>query len=244
MSLPIRRPTLSRAADDLCRHIRKFNKTEPRDAEGQWSLVGAAKKLLTGTPEKLHDDEATTRAAFEFHDAPTGLTAKVEGIRSSGPLQSTYVDVSITGRDGQPVGGAVRTIRPADQKTVHFDGMALEPGAQGHGFATRYNAATDEALRANGIERATTFASMNVGGYSNARMGYDFDGGRGDVATRALAAAPKYSAEVQAEIHRVANDPKATPLEFAMIGHAPGAKTWPGKEIMLGSMWGGVRPLS
>ena len=36
---------------------------------------------------------------------------------------------------------------------------------------------------------------------------------------------------------------KASPLDLAMVGHTPGAKTWPGKEIMLESDWQGVKML-
>ncbi len=45
------------------------------------------------------------------------------------------------------------------------------------------------------------------------------------------------------EFWRIRRDPASTPLDVAMVGHTPGATTWPGKEIMLDSDWQGVKML-
>ena len=198
-----------------------------------------------GSPETLHSDEQAIRDAHDFHDEKTGLTAKVTSIRAGGPESSTYVDVTITDRDGTVVGQATRTIRPPGQKTVQNDGIALRSNVQGQGFATRFNAHSEAAYRAHGIEKVTTQANIDVGGYSNARAGFDFDsaGSRSGVAGLARSKGSRYPPDVQAEIERVASNPSASAVEFAMIGHTEGASMWPGKEIMLGSMWGGVKVL-
>jgi hypothetical protein len=197
-----------------------------------------------GDPADLHDD-AAIRETFGYHDAKTGLTAEVQSIRSSGPQFSTYVDIAIRDGDGKQIGQIVRTVRPAGEKEVRADGMALRPGHQGQGFASRYNAKTEDAYRSYGIERVTTNANIDVGGYSNARGGYDFatSDARSTVARAATSARSRFDGNVQREIDRVATNPKASPIDFAMIGHTPGATMWPGKEIMLGSNWEGVKIL-
>jgi GNAT superfamily N-acetyltransferase len=198
-----------------------------------------------GTPEMLHDDEATIRGVFGYQDEQSGMVAEVSSIRSQGEGFSTYVTVDVKDRDGRVVGGIERTVRPADQKTVQADGMALRPGVQGQGFATRYNAKTETAYKAHGIERVTTYADIDVGGYSNARMGYDFADSysRGRVVDRAVEVGRRFTPEIRAEINRVSGIADATPIEFAMIGYQAGASVWPGKSIMLGSGWNGVKEL-
>jgi 8-oxo-dGTP pyrophosphatase MutT (NUDIX family) len=198
---------------------------------------------VTGIPSQLHDDEAAIHATFNYHDEKTGLSAEVTSIRGGG--RSTYIDIEIKDRNGNVVGSATRTIRPADQLTVQHDGMAIEPNVQGHGFATRYNAHTEQIYRNFGIHYVTTEAGLNVGGYSNARMGFDFanDFSRREVARRFESAAPSLPASLRTEIDRLVSDPHTTPIEFAMLGYTPGATTWPGKELMLGSTWSGLKTL-
>ena len=141
--------------------------------------------------------------------------------------------------------GTVRTIRPAGQATVRHDGMALQPGFQGQGFATRFNAHAEESYRAHGIERVTTNANIDVGGYSHARAGYDFADGnaRASAIVHMVQTSGKYSPDVRAEVNAAIGNHNVTPIELAMIGHTPGATTWPGKEMLLGSMWEGVKTL-
>jgi hypothetical protein len=173
----------------------------------------------------------------------------------------TYVDISVTDRDGNIVGGGTRAIRPAQFASVDHAGFALEPGFQGQGFMARYNQQAEQSYRDNGIQQINIHASGGtttgahssqgapgtqlVGGYAWARAGYDFAhaGARGDVHQSATRLGSKYSPEVRAAITRIGQDPHSTPLDYAMIGWSPGAKTWPGKEIMLASSWDGVKRL-
>ena len=203
-----------------------------------------------GGPELLHDDEATINATYNYTDEKTGLTAEVSRISNTGPHMSTYVSIDIKDRDGNVIGNAERIIRPPDQRTVEHGGMAFEGPFQGQGFASRYNAHVEDAYRENGIEKITLNANFDVGGYAWARAGYDFSGGggrhsggRASVAARARKEGRKFNPDVQAEIERVASNPNASPIDFAMIGHQPGVSTWPGKQIMLGSVWEGVKTL-
>lgn len=215
-----------------------------RDEHGQFAPTGG-----TGSPEALHDDEHAITAAFNYEDHQTGMTAEVSRIsgREGGPQGVTYVSITIRDRDGHEVGQAERAILPAGQRTVRHDGMALEPGMQGQGFATRFNAHAEESYRAHGIEKITTTANIDVGGYSHARAGYDFatPDARRQVAELALARRSRFSDPIKAEIDRVAGNPHSSPIDFAMIGHGqPGQPVdWPGKQIMLGSQWEGVKTL-
>jgi GNAT superfamily N-acetyltransferase len=197
-----------------------------------------------GKPGALHDEQ-TIRNTFNFYDEQTGMTAEVASIRSGGPGSSTYVDVNIMDRDGNIVGQAVRTIRPPGQRTVQHDGMALHPGMQGQGFATRFNTHAEASYREHGIKQITTTANIDVGGYSHARAGYDFvnNDARAEALVHVAIQTGNYGDGIRAEVNRLIRDPGATPIEIAMIGHTPGAKTWPGKEMLLGSMWEGVKTL-
>jgi len=222
-----------------------------RDDHGRFGSGGGGK-----TPEQLHDDEATIKGIYNYTDEKTGLSTRVDSIRSNGPGFSTYVSGSILDRAGNVVGGFERDIRPAGQATVHHGGMVLEEEHQGQGFATRFNVRAEAAYREHGIKRITLNANIDVGGYSWARAGYEFNdsggsgrhggggsAGRQNVIDRAHKIGAKFNLSVQAEIRRVANNPHSSPIDFAMIGHQKGAETWPGKQIMLGSMWDGVKEL-
>lgn len=201
---------------------------------------------IDGAIDQLRDDDHAIHAAFDYKDGPTGLTVSVDSVRRQGTGHSSvYVSAYIRDANGEIVGGAEHTIRPADQRTAALDGLVLNPGIQGQGFAARYMAQVEDAYRAHGVEKLTGVANIDVGGYAWARSGWDFSdqSGRHDVAIRAREVGRKFSPEVQAEIRRVSDDPNSSAVEFAMIGWTPGASTWPGKQIMLGSNWGMVKQL-
>jgi hypothetical protein len=162
----------------------------------------------------------------------------------------------VVDRDGNIVGGGTRAINAASMGTVSHAGFALDRGVQGQGFMTRYNAQAEQSYRDHGISQITIHASGGnaggmqfVGGYAWARAGYDFaPTSRADVAarwgsTKATGDASRYPPEVRAKIAKVASDPAASPLDYAMIGWTPGATMWPGKEIMLDTSWDGVKDL-
>jgi hypothetical protein len=198
------------------------------------------------------------RAAYNYKDEKSGLTAKVTDIqREGGYVQDEAdfieVEIKIYDKSGAEVGQAYRTIvRPSGDKPgyVSHEDFELNPGVQGTGFGSRWNARAEEVYREQGMDRVTLGANIDVGGYAWARAGYDFqpkgdDGydSRQVVASHARQKAGNYDAATRAEIDRVASNPKASPIDFAMIGYVPGATTWPGKEIMLESSWSGVKEL-
>jgi hypothetical protein len=239
-----------RAAFSFSTTTDPLDRTYKRDKDGRFGSGDGSGK----TPEMLHDDEATIKGVYNYTDEATGLSTRVDSIRSNGPGFSTYVSGSILDRGGNVVGGFERDIRPAGQATVHHGGLVLAADAltratsgdiQGQGFATRYNAATEAAYREHGIKKITLNANIDVGGYAWAKAGYQFASphARQTVADRAHIKGLKFNPDVQAKIRAVANNPHSSPIDFAMIGHEPGASTWPGKQIMLGSNWDGVKEL-
>jgi hypothetical protein len=91
---------------------------------------------------------------------------------------------------------------------------------QGQGFATRFNAHAEEAYRAYGIERITTNANIDVGGYSHARAGYDFadDNARAAAVVHMATQAHRYPKAIREQVNAAIRNHNVTPIELAMIG--------------------------
>lgn len=220
-----------------------FLRTNPfHDSKGRFASGHGG----SGGPVAMHDP-AVIASTYNYHDTQTGLTTQVESVRPS-PGGSTYVDISIKDADGNRVGSASRTIRPADQARVAHSGIFIEPQFQGKGFATRYNRQVEQSYRDHGIQQIDIHASGGGqwnGGYTWAKAGYDFTGSsRGDVAALVtIVHARNYPPAVQAHFARIAADPHASPIDYAMVGWQPGATMWPGKEVMTQVSWDGVKTL-
>jgi len=216
---------------------------------------------IGGSPDAMHE-EAQLRAAYEFTDPVTGYRTEVVGIHGPGesnpdlnewrqhrtvPPGRTMVRIAVLDADGNEIGQACRTIHPASQARVNHNFLVLDEGQRGQGFATRFNAHAEETYRANGIRMITLHANIDVGGYAWARAGYDFRNGTTRSKTTMYAfqesVSRGYSKDIVDEFWQVRRNPDATPLDIAMVGHTPGATTWPGKEIMLDSDWQGVKVL-
>jgi len=189
-------------------------------------------------------DEATIRKAYEYHDAQTGLSARVSKITDHGPGKPVEVELTFHDRGGVKVGDGIRVVEP-DGHSVHHEALILSGPVQGQGFATRFNQNAERSYRTAGIDQIKLLANVDVGGYAWARAGYDFqnDRARGKVAHRATKMLGEFTAAEQAQIRAVLDDPDFTPLAMAMAGWRPGATMWPGKRIMLGTSWGGVKKL-
>jgi hypothetical protein len=104
-----------------------------------------------------------------------------------------------------------------------------------------------DSYKRNGVTEMTLTANNDVGGYAWARAGFEFASptARSGVAMDAvkLVKRQRFDEATRAEIRRVADNPTASPADFAMIGWKPGATMWPGKEIMLRSQWDAVMRL-
>lgn len=241
---------MSLSQADISRKIRVFQILRGRHSlpaqPGQryrhgWIPIGDdATDKFVGTMR----DEATIRRAYEYHDPTTGLSARVTKITDHGPGKPVEVECQIHDRAGVKVGDALRVIE-ADGHSVHHNALILEGPVQGQGFATRYNQNAERTYRSAGIDQIELLANVDVGGYSWARAGYDFQNrrARGKVSHRATKMLAEFSPEDRAAVQAVLDDPEFTPLAMAMAGWRPGATMWPGKRIMLGSSWGGVRKL-
>lgn len=203
-------------------------------------------------PASMHT-VAAIRATYDYTDPVTGMRAVVTRPNGDGdPQRSTYVYVNILDRHGNLVGTAERTIHASGQASVLHGGIALNGDVQGQGFATRWNQQVESGYRANGIKQIHLHASgggMN-GSYTWARAGYEFGdaGSRGDVARHfeVAAGAQRFhrgGPEIHAAVTKLAADPHASPIDFAMVGWQPGATTWFGKETLLQVSWEGVKTL-
>jgi GNAT superfamily N-acetyltransferase len=189
--------------------------------------------------------KSAIKSTYERKDAETGLSTKVERITVNGDSSERpgwkKVDI-IVYEGGEDVGAATFDISP-DGRNVHHSEMVLADGMQGQGFATRTMVHVLDSYHRHGVAEMTLTANLHVGGYAWARAGFDFASPQArseladDVRRRAGA---RYDPAVHGEIERVSANPNSSPADFAMIGHSPGAKSWPGKEMLLASTWDAV----
>lgn len=151
---------------DIARKIRTFQILRGRhSAPGQryrhgWIPIGDdGADTFVGTMR----DEATIRKAYDYHDEPTGLTARVSKITDHGPGEPVEVEVTIHDRNGNKVGEAGRVVE-RDGHGMYHDALTLDGPVQGQGFATRYNQNAERTYRAAGIDEIRLLANDDVGG--------------------------------------------------------------------------------
>lgn len=164
---------------------------------------------------------------------------------------------NIRDKDGNSVGTINRTINfNADgfPTEVHNDYLRLDHEAQGQGIARDVYRRQENYFIQQGVPKITIHANIDVGGYAWASAGYDYQTAveaRDHVAYMARRARGMFGPDdnVTKELAKLqrwmaANPTKfPTPWEVSRIGYTPGATTWPGKELMLGSSWMAVRKM-
>lgn len=152
---------------------------------------------------------------------------------------------------------------------VHEE-LVLDPQVRGQGFASEFNRSLTDWYRSQGVERIELTANIDVGGYAWASHGYDFadEGSAARVARRLgsqeyqyrsraarlrldgdTSAADELDAQAAAAVALLERAEKAgfgspeypTPFEFSQVGRTPGARSWLGRDVMLGSNWEGVK---
>lgn len=205
------------------------------------------------------------RAAYEYEDAETGLRTLIDHMSVDPDGRYVRVGIRIQNADGVELGGSRRIWRVEDDGslTVHHSVLNLDRTVQGGGFGQRFNARAEAAYRAAGVTEIDLEANLDVGGYTWATQGYDFNGAA-DLATvakrfRKLAQQdPAVASEIQALLKRstarhFAAGTHPTPFEWAMLGRDRAASQrrpdgreillWPGKQTMLGSKWKGRKTI-
>ena len=189
------------------------------------------------------------------------------------------------------------TTQYKDDTAIH-DEIIFNPEHQGKGMGTELQMALEALYRARGIPAIELTANIDVGGYTWAKLGYEFKNML-DAMTilrkaermvaadtmeerqRALEEAqqdlkiwemdpyrnenlreyvhgsleeaqdrmgrpppdPAIARKVASLRKRIDNGDTITPVEFAMIGRIPGATTWFGKNLTLGTYWKGRKRL-
>lgn len=190
-----------------------------------------------------------------FRDA--GLTTTDPKIRKY-PAGTAY-EVQFIDADGKNVGRMERLIMPQTGEVSH-EWFALDQAWQGQGLATAQAALAEDMYRARGMTNITVHANIDVGGYTWARMGYDWDtdymlgfGGfesaneyAGDLLRRInilAAKAPGLTDElamIDTLRQQLAQGILPPPIAFARVG-AGGSEI--GRQAMLGSEWYGRKAL-
>lgn len=176
-------------------------------------------------------------------------------------LEVLKIEGEITDADGRVAGWFEREIvRRADGTyEVHHNFLELEKRAQGKGFASAWNAENEAWYRANGVAEIKLEANIDVGGYTWAKAGYDWDypaaqdlpADLGKIRTRLRSAAKKAGMAPEdfepmlARLDRAnwGSSDYPSPRDIAEFGRTPGADTWPGKQALLGSTWKGRKAL-
>ena len=107
---------------------------------------------------------------------------------------------------------------------------------QGNGFATRWLEHFEETMSDNGAYKINLQANIDVGGYTWARLGYDFDS-RGDLDTFRLRVYDYYTSIYKKKMKTEQLDALNHAWDIACLTGPDGRKV--GKEYMLGKNWYG-----
>ena len=246
--------------------------------------VGGGRKLKEGLdpkkdladalqdPARLTEAQRRVReamqAAYYINDRESGLRTDIREFSLT--ARGSKLRVWIMDRDGRQVGTSVRTwtLDPDGRLTAYHAFLSLDSDVQAGGFSQRYNANAEEVYRDAGVSWINIHADLDVGGYTWASQGYDFQRREdlSSVAARFRRHARRLDPDdpLRAEINRLLRratqrnfdaGTHPTPYEFAMIGKDRAAPQtvpdtsrqvmmWPGKKLMLGSDWMGRKPIT
>jgi hypothetical protein len=236
---------------------RATRKAAAPTASGRERLNG----LLDGESHDLTPAELDQMAEFFRLDDPTsGWSLKpVDGSVRGNDRKQLRFRAQLVDRDGHWVGDVSRsfTRNPDGTLSVSHEAFSLKESARGGGVSSRWLAKMEDRYRDAGV-REITLQTEKVGGYAWAKAGFDF-ADRGEVkAIGSRFNRVLKSRDAQRDLpQRVLTDGEElvrrsqskdpgewpTPMEFAMLGWAPEADTWVGKQAMIGSSWDGVKRL-
>lgn len=240
---------------------------------GEWAHHGGAAgpfgSLMPdlGEHDELPLDElpkVSSAVHRAFDSSHGGLTAAVSDeasklYRDEHGRAVVRAEGVIRNRDGKIVGSFRRNLYP-ETGEVHNDTFALAATEQGAGFAQRFAERSEGILAEQGFTHATVSAT-GVGGYAWAKR-YGWDPAKptaaGDVPDRIRSVANTYpltpgdARTVQRWLRAFQQPDQSkwpTPSQVANFGKGTyfslsgDRLVWPGKEIMIGSAWSGVRNL-
>jgi hypothetical protein len=174
------------------------------------------------------------------------------------------VDGSILDEDtGDVVGTVQRKFLERDgEMIVSHEWFSIDdPDSRGTGLASALNDRAEAYYVSHGIDKVAVHAALETGGYAWASAGFDWDDGGDQFAResrlgvadridRYVARGPLTDrqrsefTDIARRVRLPADDPDlATPTEISQFGRTDGASTWPGKEVLLGSDWFGMKTL-
>lgn len=226
--------------------------------------------LNQGTGSRA-DREAAQRGfgrAIDGTYGTKGLRAEVEDFETMADDEGT-ISGSIMDANGLRSGSFVRSFGVDDrgQRYAYHEYLKINGDNQGSGFAEEFNRNLYDWYRRSGISYVNVHANIDVGGYTWATQGFEFEsareyqafadglrfrlsqweagGGRVDWSGRPLT---PISDDDLATLRQYLDDidegkVTASAYDLSQLGRKPGQAgrdaTWPGKWAMLGSSWHG-----
>lgn len=201
-----------------------------------------------------------------------GFTTKVN-LKESSLENGVFWIAGDVYKDGKKVGFYQRVL-DYETREMENAGLVLKPSVQGQGFAEHFYGHVEEVAWEQGMRNVRIFANIDVGGYAWSRRGFNFrdqaqralfkdvvqmfaDGEPGEVIElygMEYTLTPSVIAQAQRLIRKWRS---VTPLELSQLGERARSMRkvkrtrsgrevpmWPGKSLMLGSGWQGVKPLA
>jgi GNAT superfamily N-acetyltransferase len=215
---------------------------------GDTPLVGEAAKVLDLKLEEL----------AEGLPMPKGVSVAEVGVTDYSRDRIDY-GMQFINDSGFAVGYARRRILldpDTNELMVYNDHFELNEDHQGQGFGSAFTKASDDFHRSLGIHRVEVQANIDVGGYAWARLGFGWNPTMGamhgsELTSKAIGLAIRDSLPEAAtfatklgkfyESKNVVDLP--TPFEISRLGWKEGATEWPGKNLLLGANWQGMKRL-
>jgi GNAT superfamily N-acetyltransferase len=244
-------------------------------ADAEAAAAGKSDTLIRALDEEDTEQAAMQAFADDFRQhiqdkvlAQDGLTLRADSTRRvRGHL---VVESTIHDSEGKLVGRINRYfVRHDDgQIEVHHDYFTLNEAYQGKGIGVRMTREMDAYYKTRGVNFVSTLANIDVGGYTWAKQGFDWDHYGHDATpdikkilsrSKKLPGAEEFMATIDEMLAAVDIAPDAwvkariegpeavaelvknypTPRQIAMLGHLEGTETWFGKRAMLDQSWNG-----
>jgi len=210
---------------------------------------------LVPVGEPTDEETRTITAAVEARFNGTHAGFEVETTEVRAEAGKLVVAGRVRSASGEDAGEWQREFYRDEAGAVaaYHGYLQLGPEFQGQGFAKSFNATMYEWYLASGLTYVKTYADVDVGGYTWARQGWEFEQER--EARRVLERVRRYmtvdgvgpdevaAAEAllaRAEQHAFGSDGFPSAFEISQLGRRPGRDPWLGKSAMLGSDWNAV----